>query len=73
MIKLKTKIIGYDDKNQYVKVTNYKANHSNTIEHLCAINVLVESIIKNDEDMNIDKLCRLIKSNYKKLQEMREY
>ena len=64
MINIKTKIVGYDDDNQYVQIKKYKIKHTTTAEHLCLIDMLVGSIIDNDEDMNINKLCKLIKENY---------
>lgn len=65
MIKLKVKTIGYDEEGAYVEVRDYKAKKTNTLEHLVAINVMVETILDNDENMNINKLCKLIKENFK--------
>lgn len=64
MIKLKTKIVGMDEENSYVQCQKYIAKHTNTLEHICAIDILVCSIMDNDEDMTINKLCKLIKENY---------
>ena len=65
MIKLKTKIVGYDDENQYVKIKKYKAKHTTTAEHLCVIDFLIHKIMENQKDMTITKLIKLINENYK--------
>lgn len=65
MIKLKTKIVGKNEDSQFVKIEQYKTKNTNTIEHICVIDTLVYAIMDNDENMTIDKLCKLIKSNYK--------
>ena len=65
MIKLKVDTVGYTDDSQFVEVKQYKAKHTTTLEHICAIGILTEAIMDNDETMTIDKLCKLIKSNYK--------
>lgn len=65
MIKLKTKIVGKDEDNQYVKCTQYKTKHTNSLEHIVAIGILVEAIMDNQEDMTITELCKIIKNNYK--------
>lgn len=64
MIKLKVDTVGYTDDSQFVKVKQYKAKHTTTLEHICAIGVLTEAIMDNDKNMTIEKLCKLIKSNY---------
>jgi len=70
MIKLKTKEIGYTDDSVFIEVKEYKTKNTSTLEHICAIGVLVSAIMDNDDDLTIDKLCKLIKSNYiKKLKE----
>lgn len=65
MINLKTKIIETTDKGQCVKVTKYKTKHTSSLEHICAINVLVRAVMDNEDDMSITELCKLIKENYK--------
>lgn len=64
MISIKTKIVGEDGNYQYIKLKKYKTKHTNTMEHLCLIDVLVKSILDNEEKMSINKLCKLIKENY---------
>ena len=67
MIKLKVDTVGYAEDSQFVEVKKYKVKHTTTLEHICAIGVLTEAIMDNDENMTIDKLCKLIKSNYKEM------
>jgi uncharacterized membrane protein YjjP (DUF1212 family) len=67
MINLKTKIVKTTDEGQCVKVTKYKVKHTSTLEHICAINLLVRAIMDNEDDMSITELCKLIKENYKTL------
>ena len=69
MIKIKTKITGTDEQYQYVNVVKYKTKNTTAAEHLCLINVLIDSILDNDEDLNINDVCKLIKNNYKTLKE----
>lgn len=64
MINLKTKIVGKDEESTFIQCKKYKAKHTNTLEHICAIDVLVRAIMENDKDMSISKLCKLIKDNY---------
>lgn len=72
MLKLKTKITECDDGYQYIEVKDYKAKHTNTLEHICAIECLIQKIIENDEDMTITKVCKLIKDTYKAMTEAKE-
>lgn len=65
MIKLKVDTVGYTDDSQFVEIKKYKVKHTTTLEHICAIDILIKAIMNNDESMTIDKLCKLIKSNYK--------
>ena len=65
MLKLKVKTIGYDEDSQFVEVKNYKVKNTNTLEHICAIGVLVNAIMNNDEDITISELCKIIRENYK--------
>ena len=65
MIKLKVDTVGYTNDSQFVEVKQYKTKHTTTLEHICAIGILTEAIIDNDKNMTIEKLCKLIKSNYK--------
>lgn len=65
MIKLKVDTVGCTDDSQFIKVKKYKVKHTTTLEHICAIGILTKAIMNNDESMTIDKLCKLIKSNYK--------
>lgn len=65
MIKLKVDTVGYTNDSQFVEVKQYKVKHTTTLEHICAIGILTEAIMDNDENMTIEKLCKLIKSNYK--------
>ena len=69
MINIKTKIINADEEYQYVAIKKYKTKHTTTAEHICLIDTLVKAIIDNDEDMNINKVCKLIKENYNKVDE----
>ena len=64
MINIKTKIVDTDEEYQYIEIKKYKVKNTTTAEHLCLINTLVDSIIENDEDMSINKICKLIKENY---------
>ena len=70
MIKLKVDTVGYTDDSQFLEVKQYKVKNTTTLEHICAIGVLIEAIMDNDENMTIEKLCKLIKSNYKASLEM---
>ncbi len=73
MIKLKTRIINCDEHGQFIEIKSYKTKHTSTAEHLCAINLLVDRIIDNEDCMTIDKLCKIIKTNYKEfLKDMEE-
>ena len=65
MIKLKVDTVGYTNDSQFVEVKQYKTKHTTTLEHICAIGILTEAIIDNDKNMTIEKLCKLIKTNYK--------
>lgn len=65
MIKIVTQIVGENEDSQFVEIKKYKVKHTNTLEHICAIDTLVCAIMDNEENMTIDKLCKLIKSNYK--------
>lgn len=65
MIKIKVDTVGYNEDSQFVEIKKYKIKHTTTLEHICVIGVLTKAIMDNDEDMTIDKLCKLIKSNYK--------
>lgn len=65
MIKLKVKTIYHDEEGSIVEIKKYKTKKTNTLEHLVAINVMVEAILDNDENMNINELCKLIKENFK--------
>lgn len=59
MIKLKIKI----NKNlEYV--TKFHTNKSNIVENIIAINSLIDSIMENEDDMNIDELLELVKKQY---------
>ena len=59
MIKLKVKT----NKNlDYV--TKFHTKKSNIVENIIAINSLIESIMENENDMNIDELLELIKKQY---------
>ena len=59
MIKLKVKT----NKNlDYV--TKFHIKKSNIVENIIAINVFIESIMKNKDDMNIDELLELVKKQY---------
>ena len=69
MIRLKTRIVGHDDKSQFIQVIKYKTKHTTTAEHICAINTLITAILDNDKNMTINKLTTLIKDNYKKSME----
>ena len=64
MIKLKTKIVGKDEESMFIQCQKYRTKNTNTLEHVCAIDILVCAIMDNDEDMTITKLCKLIKENY---------
>lgn len=72
MLKLKVKNVGMTEDSQFIKIQQYKTKHTNTGEHICAIGVLVNAIMENDEDMSISKLCNLIKDNYKQSLKERE-
>ena len=65
MIKLKSKIIKTDDKNQYVRIKTYKAKNTSTAEHICVINTLITSILDNDDSISLNELCKIIKENQK--------
>lgn len=66
MIKLHTKIVGYDDDSGYIQCKKFDIKKTNTLEHICAIHLLVSSIMDNDKNMTINRLCEIIKENYKK-------
>ena len=44
MIKVKSKIVKTDDKNEYVAV-KYNSKHTNTNEHLVVVNHLLHKIL----------------------------
>lgn len=66
MIKLKVDTVGYNEDSQFIEIKQYKVKHTSTLEHICIIDTLVSAILDNEDSMSIDKLCKLIKLNYKK-------
>ena len=57
MIKIKTK---YGKETDDFEL-NYHCKKSHTMEHLCLIERLVYIILKNDEDMTVNEIFKLVK------------
>lgn len=71
MIKLKVDI-NKDKYDEYGGIEKYKVKNTNTLEHICAICFLVETIMEYDENININELCKWIKKNHLELIKERE-
>lgn len=59
MIKFKIKTNG-----NLECVTKFHTKKSNIVENIIAINAFIESIMENEDDMNIDELLELVKKQY---------
>lgn len=71
MIKIKVDTLKMTNENNdiFVEIKEHKENHTNTMEHLVVIGVMVEEILDNDKDFTLNKLLKLVKDNYNKTRE----
>lgn len=68
MIKIKVDTLKMTNENNGIFI-KHKEEHTNTMEHLVIIGVMVEEILDNDKDFTLNKLLKLVKDNYNKTRE----